>query len=87
MKYLLITFHLIRTGELTRGMLVIEKEAPPNETAVPIVGESDNSNAVVSAGLGLVCITATPGPAALVKDLLSRVWGVTVSDPATEQLV
>ncbi|KAI0675276.1 nucleoside hydrolase [Trametes maxima] len=112
-------FDIERSGELTRGMLVVDRrddqgayapgsnraevqaelerhhfehagayestaiparveiESPPPTTAQG--GPHDAASQTVQAQTeGIPCITQTPGPAALVKLLIERVWGVPV---------
>lgn len=66
-----------RTGELTRGMLVIDRRQ--DESAGPIKSEAQKDPYFVPSSVldspAVFCITHTPGPPALLRLLLNRVWG------------
>jgi len=77
-------FDIERTGEITRGMLVTDRRE--NESAYPpgtnrSEAQKGSSEGVhfmpssISDNTGVFCITHTPGPAALLRLLLNRVWG------------
>jgi inosine-uridine nucleoside N-ribohydrolase len=69
-------FDIERTGEITRGMLVVDRRE--DESYLPGANRAE-----VQKGLeitpnpisGVFCITHTPGPATLSRLLLNRVWG------------
>jgi len=69
-------FDIERTGELTRGMLVVDRR----RSAGGRPGENRATGASAGAGAGerarVAVLTATPGQSELVKLLLLRVWGV-----------
>ena len=71
-----------RTGEITRGMLVVDRRAdesvyPPgtNRSEAQKVLEGVHTVQPISDNTGVFCITHTPGPATLLQLLLNRVWG------------
>ncbi|KAJ7647592.1 nucleoside hydrolase [Roridomyces roridus] len=96
-------FDIERTGELTRGMLVVDRRedasayapgvnraavqaeleqqnfahATFESTAVPALVETEQEPTTDSSD-GVLCVYRTPGPAALLDLLTSRVWGVSV---------
>lgn len=95
-------FSIERKGEITRGMLVIDRRDksiyPHGENRAQVVdkhcehrhGKSiedsepvDSLNGRVNhdlldgkKGCGVLCVTSTPGPEALLRLLFNRVWGV-----------
>ncbi|KAF7783052.1 hypothetical protein Agabi119p4_2428 [Agaricus bisporus var. burnettii] len=102
-------FDVERTGELTRGMLVVDRRegetayAPganraeiqrlldqsnfPHKqwesVAVPAQVEVEHEPKILppsSTHEGILCITGTPGPKALLQLLLRRVWGAKVDE-------
>ncbi|KAF7315264.1 Inosine-uridine preferring nucleoside hydrolase [Mycena indigotica] len=78
-------FDVERTGELTRGCLVVDRRADEGAYAL---GADRSTSSVMPAlvetedaprdlkGNGVACCTRTPGPSVLLEMLLSRVWGV-----------
>ena len=68
------------TFESTALPAQVEVETAPAD-AHPVNANADASAAggpsATSQAEGVLCITETPGPAALVRLLLERVWGVT----------
>ncbi|KAF8904372.1 Inosine/uridine-preferring nucleoside hydrolase domain-containing protein [Gymnopilus junonius] len=79
-------FDIERKGELTRGMLVVDRRE--DESAYPLGANRSEAQKKVNDipsgtegkdyGLGIFCITKTPGPQVLLKRLLYRVWGCLV---------
>lgn len=86
-----------RTGEITRGMLVVDRRlddqsayAPGSNRAeaqgalelhitadaIPAPVEVERPEDAKASGRAVLCVVKTPGPGALLKLLLSRVWGV-----------
>lgn len=73
-------FDIERTGEITRGMLVVDRREdesayPPGAIRSEAQKELESTLKSVSDNAGVFCITHTPGPATLLRLLLSRVWG------------
>lgn len=76
-------FDIERTGEITRGMLVVDRR-PKKSAYPPGTNRSEAHDGLegahlvpnpVSDNAGVFCITHTPGPATLLQLLLNRVWG------------
>ncbi|THV06747.1 nucleoside hydrolase [Dendrothele bispora CBS 962.96] len=96
-------FDIERTGELTRGMLVVDRRQDESAYALganraevqaklektakerghhphedfPVQVQVESATEVnKSDAVGVLCVTDTPGPEALLNMLLERVWGV-----------
>ncbi|KAJ7128914.1 nucleoside hydrolase [Mycena crocata] len=96
-------FDVERTGELTRGMLIVDRRddvgayapganraevqaeldkhssphGPWESTALPAMVETEHAPKDLNPR-GVLCVHATPGPAALLQTLTKRIWGVEV---------
>ena len=69
---------LIRMGEITRGMLVVDRredESAYLPGTIRSEAQKESTPNSVSNNAGVFCITHTPGPATLLRLLLNRVWG------------
>ncbi|KIY46213.1 nucleoside hydrolase, partial [Fistulina hepatica ATCC 64428] len=96
-------FDIERYGELTRGMLVVDRRDDESayhsgairsevqkqkdfadvsrhlpKNRVPVRVEVEMEDATHTNDVGVPCVVQTPGPSALLRLLLQRVWGVDV---------
>ncbi|KAG7090896.1 hypothetical protein E1B28_009975 [Marasmius oreades] len=83
-------FDIERTGELTRGMLVVDRregesadtlgtnraEVKPIPTRVEVESLEQALSVGMSKPPGVLCVTKTPGPDVLLELLLKRIWDV-----------
>jgi len=67
-------FDIERTGEITRGMLVVDRREDGSDRSEAQNGLESTPKSVTD-NAGVFCITHTPGPATLLRLLLNRVWG------------
>jgi len=98
-------FDVERTGERTRGMLVVDRRSDTTayapganrsevqaeldrlgishgiweSTALPAPVEVESVADTIVVGSGVPCVTGTPGCSALLRLLLERVWGVSMT--------
>ncbi|KAF8813675.1 nucleoside hydrolase [Phlegmacium glaucopus] len=73
-------FDVERTGEITRGMLVVDRREdesayPPGTNRSEAQKGLEDIHFPISDNAGVFCITHTPGPATLLRLLFNRVWG------------
>ncbi|PAV18840.1 nucleoside hydrolase [Pyrrhoderma noxium] len=68
-------FQVERFGEITRGMLVVDRTQLQSGILFTDSNNNNNNNGSTNMGTGVPTITRTPGEGALVASMIARIWG------------
>ena len=88
--FIVSIFFVIRNGEYTRGMLIVDRRSEGMKSSptthdetialtshqIPATIQVETESDIPPQSPGIQCIVQTPGPRVLLDLILSQVWGV-----------